>query len=349
MVMEKAFWGLQNGFSFGAWLRQPGGQGGFRPPPYAPLDPLYPLQTAEGYPRTPLVAAMDTSPCHLTDRVRIGPLHLVWPGARNQSGAGAGMHFAWPWCRGACRYTGALPWRYLVMTLRITRRPNAGGGISCAEGDSGPPRDGCEPSWARPCEASGALLLSNGGSGGGHETCTLWPPPAPFGYFPVMESTSSARRRTKPPTRNKLLAEGRKRAYLSFSASQRISPLRRRPGGFPVAPWTPSGVHLLRRMGRPTKIGFLVGGKGKMFACFSCFVEGFASAEATRGLSGRPLDPFGGPPLEANGKAYKNWILYGRQGKDASLLFLFRGGFRLCGGDQGAFRSPPGPLREPSS
>ena len=30
-----------------------------------------------------------------------------------------------------------------------------------------------------------------------------------------------------------------------------------------------------------------------MFACFSCFVEDFASAEATRGLSGRPLDPFG--------------------------------------------------------
>ena len=53
------------------------------------------------------------------------------------------------------------------------------------EGDSGPPRDGREPSWARPCEASGALLLSNGGTGGGHAACTLWPPPAPFGYFPA--------------------------------------------------------------------------------------------------------------------------------------------------------------------
>ena len=52
---KSVFGGLQNGFSFGAWLRRPGGQGGFRPPPYAPLDPLYPLQTAEGYPRTPLV------------------------------------------------------------------------------------------------------------------------------------------------------------------------------------------------------------------------------------------------------------------------------------------------------
>ena len=135
------------------------------------------------------------------------------------------------------------------MTPRIIRRHRAGGGISCAEGDSGPPRDGCEPSWARPCEASGALLLSNGGSGGGHETCTLWPPPAPFGYFPVWESTSSARRRTKPPTRHR----------------------------------------------------FLVDGKGKSLSCFFCFAVGFASAEATRGLSARPLDPFGGPPLEADG------------------------------------------------
>ena len=93
------------------------------------------------------------------------------------------------------------------------------------EGDSGPPRDGREPSWARPCEASGALFLSNGGTGGGHATCTLWPPKVgfrlakakslcdlrirlwrirslwrPLGTFPRGESTSSVRRRTKPPT-----------------------------------------------------------------------------------------------------------------------------------------------------
>ena len=84
------------------------------------------------------------------------------------------------------------------------------------EGDSGPPRDGREPRWARPCEASGALFLSNGGSGGGHETCTLWPPPAPFGYFPVWESTSSARRRTKPPTRNRFLVGGKEKGFTIF-------------------------------------------------------------------------------------------------------------------------------------
>ena len=69
--------------------------------------------------------------------------------------------------------------------------------------------------------------------------------------------------------------------------------------GLSGRPLDPFGVHLLRRMGRPTKIGFLVGGKGKMFSCFFCFVEGFASAEVTRGLSGRPLDPFGNPALDS--------------------------------------------------
>ena len=51
----------------------------------------------------------------------------------------------------------------------------------------------------------------------------------------------------------------------------------------------------------------------------------FASAEATRGLSGRPLDPFG----------------FATTGVD---FFRSRGN-RACGRDEGAFRSPPRPLR----
>ena len=222
--------------------------------------------------------------------------HLVWPGASNQSGTAAGTHFAWPRSRGAYRCTGVLPWRPLAYTPRIDRRHGAGGGISCAEGDSGPPRDGREPSWARPCEASGALFLSNGGSGGGHETCTLWPPPAPFGYFPVWESTSSARRRAKPPTRNRFLVEGRKRAYLSFPVSQRLSPLRRRPGGFPVAPWTPSGPIPICMDETSHKKQIPCGRQETGLPFFSRITKGFASAEATRGLSDRPLDPFGAHP-----------------------------------------------------
>ena len=167
--------------------------------------------------------------------------HLVWPGARNQSGAVAPPHFVRYLSRGTYRNKVFLPWRLLATTPGINRGRNAGGGISCAEGDSGPPRDGREPSWARPCEASGALLLSNGGSGGGHETCTLWPPPAPFGYFPAR-------------------------------------------GKYLVRPQADETSH---------KKQISCGWQGKALPCFSCNTEGFASAEATKGLSDRPLETFG--------------------------------------------------------
>ena len=178
--------------------------------------------------------------------------HATSPRARC---AASGKRPAWAGSGGKPSPKVSRPWQSLAITPGINRRPGAGGGIDCAEGDSGPPGNGCEPRWARPCEASGALFLSNGGSGGGHETCTLWPPPAPFGYFPVMESTSSARRRTKPPTRNRFLMEDKGRAFLAFPVSQRISPLRRRPKGFPVALWKPSA--LCCAWGIPQGTGFL--------------------------------------------------------------------------------------------
>ena len=51
---------------------------------------------------------------------------------------------------------------------------------------------------------------------------------------------------------------------------------------------------------------------------------------------------------QADETSHKKQIPYGRQGKSLPCIFPFYGGFRLCGGDQGAFRSPPGPLRGPS-
>ena len=52
------------------------------------------------------------------------------------------------------------------------------------------------------------------------------------------------------------------------------------------------GDHLLKRMGT-ARNRFLVQGKGRSFLASFCFARDFASAEATRGLSARPLDPFG--------------------------------------------------------
>ena len=78
----------------------------------------------------------------------------------------------------------------------------------------------------------------------------------------------------------------------------------------------------------------------KSSLAFLCFAEGFASAEATKGLSGRPLETFGSPcsKREAGETAFL-W-------KARERAFLARG-FRLCGGDQRAFRSPFGNLRVP--
>ena len=48
---------------------------------------------------------------------------------------------------------------------------------------------------------------------------------------------------------------------------------------------------------------------------------------------------------QADETSHKKQISCGRQGKDLPYFFLCYGGFRLCGGDQRAFRSPFGNLR----
>ena len=219
-----------------------GGRGDSDLPPMPPWTPYTPFKRPRDTPGPPLYRK-GYVPLSLDRQGPYRARHLVWPGASNQSGAGAGTHLAWHLSRSTYRHKVFLPQQFLAITPRITRRPGAGGGISCAEGDSGPPRDGREPSWARPCEASGALFLSNGGSGGGHETCTLWPPPAPFGYFPAR------------------------------------------------------GKYLVRP--------------------------------------------------QAGETSHKKQISCRRQEKGLPFFFPYRKGFRLCGGDQRAFRSPFGNLRGP--
>ena len=63
----------------------------------------------------------------------------------------------------------------------------------------------------------------------------------------------------------------------------------------------PSSAH--RRAKPRTRNSFLVEGQGKGSPCFSRFTEGFASAEATKGLSDRPLETFGVPLLRMGGAA----------------------------------------------
>ena len=63
------------------------------------------------------------------------------------------------------------------------------------------------------------------------------------------------------------------------------------------------------------------GRQGKATSCFFCYTKGFASAEATKGLSGRPLETFGVPPLETDGGSTKNKFFVEGRGKPC-LAFL---------------------------
>ena len=60
---------------------------------------------------------------------------------------------------------------------------------------------------------------------------------------------------------------------------------------------------------------------GENSALLFCFAKGFASAEATKGLSGRPLETFGVPPLETDGGSTKNGFFVEGRGKPR-LAFL---------------------------
>ena len=133
-----------------------GGRGDSDLPPMPPWTPYTPFKRPRDTPGPPLYRK-GYVPLSLDRQEPYRAPYLVWIGARNQSGAGAGTHFAWPRCWGACRCKVVLLRRPHADTPRIDRRQGAGGGISCAEGDSGPPGNGCKTSWARPCEASGAL------------------------------------------------------------------------------------------------------------------------------------------------------------------------------------------------
>ena len=98
--------------------------------------------------------------------------------------------------------------------------------------------------------------LATGGPGAATPHAPFGRPRRPLGTFPRGESTSSARRRTNPPTSNRLLMDG----------------------------------------------------KEQMLPCFFRLTGGFASAEANKGLSGRPLETFG--PYAADGNLHKNGLCH---------------------------------------
>ena len=189
--------------------------------------------------------------------------------------------------------------------------------------------------------------LATGGPGAAMPHAPFGRPRRPLGTFPRGESTSSARRRTKPLTRNRFLMEGKgKSLYILFCFSGAFASAEATKG-LSDRPLETFGSHPVEADGDHKKIDFLRKARERAFTFFFCFSEDFASAEATKGLSGRPLETFGAHPVEADGDHKKIDFLRKARERTFTFFFLFLRRFRLCGGDQGAFRSPFGNLRGP--
>ena len=85
-----------------------GGRGDSDLPPMPPWTPYTPFKRPRDTPGPPLYRK-GYFPLFLDRQGPYRARHLVWPGASNQSGAGAGTHLAWLWCQGACRCKMVLP------------------------------------------------------------------------------------------------------------------------------------------------------------------------------------------------------------------------------------------------
>ena len=163
------------------------------------------------------------------------------------------------------------------------------------------------PAGRAPARLAVHCILATGGPGAAMFHAPFGRPRHPLGTFPCGKVPRPPAGGRNLPQEIDCLWMARKRCFLAFPVSQGVSPLRRRPKGFPVALWKPS-VPLLR-MGISTR--------NEMLPCFFRFTGGFASAEATKGLSDRPLETFG--PLAADGNFHKKWIVPSHQSTAKSV------------------------------
>ena len=114
--------------------------------------------------------------------------------------------------------------------------------------------------------------------------------------------------------------EGRGKPRLAFFVTLRVSPLRRRPKGFPVALWKPSGFHPLRGMGA-TKNGFFVEGRGKPRLAFFVTLRVSPPRRRPKGFPVALWKPSGFHPLRGMGATKNGFFVEGR-GKPRLAFFV---------------------------
>ena len=118
------------------------------------------------------------------------------------------------------------------------------------------------PAGRAPARLAVHCNLATGGPGAAMRHAPFGRPRHPLGTFPCGKVPRPPAGGRNLPQETGFLWEARKGPSLYFPVLRRISPLRRRPKGFPVALWKPSGFHPLRGM-EATKNGFFVEGRGK--------------------------------------------------------------------------------------
>ena len=218
------------------------GAGGIPTSPLCPPGPPIPPSNGRGIPPDPPCTAPGTSSCISTDRGRIVP--HIWFGlgpatnrvprrVRTLHGTDAGARTA---AQGCCR-GGPMP----------TLQGQSGVGEP-GEGSAAPkatvalPGTDVNPAGRAPARLAVHCCLATGGPGAAMRHAPFGRPRHPLGTFPCGKVPRPPAGGRNLPQETDSLWKARERAFLPFPILQRISPLRRRPGGFPLAPWTPSGA-----------------------------------------------------------------------------------------------------------
>ena len=147
------------------------------------------------------------------------------------------------------------------------------------------------PAGRAPARLAVHCSLATGGPGAAMRHAPFGRPRHPLGTFPCGKVP-------RPPAGGRNLPQETDFLWMARKIPSLLLPFYggfRLCGGDQRAFRSPFGnLRALCSKGVAQKNRFLVDGKEKPFLTSSRFTEGFASAEATRGLSGRPLDSFGG-------------------------------------------------------
>ena len=164
--------------------------------------------------------------------------------------------------------------------------------------------------------------LATGGPGAAMRHAPFGRPRHPLGTFRVGKYLVRPQADRNLPQEAVFLRKAGKRAFLAFFRITKAFASAEATRGLSARPLDPlGGPPIAGGQNLPQGTGFLWKAGKRAFLAFSRITKGFASAEATRGLSARPLDPFGGPPIAGGRNLPQETGFLRKAGKRAYLVF----------------------------